>query len=171
MAGPGDAPRSPRRHALLALAGWLLLCFVAASLGGLASVNAQQFYGGLVKPSWAPPPWLFGPVWSVLYTMMAFAAWIAGRAAPGPARTRALRLFLAQLAINALWSWLFFAWHLGGWALAEVLLLWASILATLLAFWRLDRIAGWLLVPYLAWVSFASLLNAVLWWHNPTLLG
>jgi len=154
-----------------ALAGWLLLCFAAAALGALASAQAQPFYAALARPGWAPPPWLFGPVWSVLYTAMAFAAWLVGRTPPSAARTGALRLFIAQLAVNALWSWLFFAWHRGGWALAELLLMWVLIAATLRAFWPLRRGAAGLLVPYLAWVSFAGYLNFVLWRMNPQLLG
>jgi tryptophan-rich sensory protein len=102
---------------------------------------------------------------------MAVAAWLVWLAAPA-ARTRAaLGLFLAQLAANALWSWLFFAWQLGGWALAEVTLLWLLILGTLVAFYRVRPLAGLLLVPYLAWVSFAAVLNWTLWMANPGTLG
>jgi len=166
LAGPRTRARS-----LLALGGWLLLCYAVATLGALASVNARTFYSALAKPAWAPPGWLFGPAWSVLFTAMACAAWLAWRTSPGAARTRALWLFVAQLACNGLWSWLFFGWQLGGWALAELLVMWVLIAATLLAFWSLRRSAGGLLVPYLAWVSFAGCLNFVLWRMNPGLLG
>jgi tryptophan-rich sensory protein len=155
----------------LALVGWLALCYAAAAVGAIASVNAPAFYGELVQPSWAPPAWLFGPVWTTLYTLMAVAAWLVWRAAPSFATRLALGLFLVQLAVNALWSWLFFAWQMGGWAFAEVLLLWALIAATIVAFWRHSRLAALLLVPYLGWVSFATALNFWLWRANPGLLG
>lgn len=161
----------PRYLQALALLGWLGLCYVAAAIGAVASVEAPAFYGELVQPSWAPPAWLFGPVWTTLYTLMAVAAWLVWRAAPLAQTRVALALFLAQLAVNALWSWLFFAWQLGGWAFAEVLLLWALIAATIVAFWRFSRLAAVLLVPYLGWVSFAAALNFWLWRANPALLG
>jgi tryptophan-rich sensory protein len=133
-----------------ALAGWLAASFAAAALGALATRQAPEFYAQLVRPDWAPPGWLFGPVWMLLYTLMAIAAWrVWGRAGFGTA----LYLFLAQLALNALWSWLFFAWRLGGAAFGEILLLWLLIAATVAAFFRIDRLAAALLVPYLAWVA------------------
>ena len=152
------------------LFGWLALAFAAAALGGLASVNAGDFYAQLVRPEWAPPGWLFGPVWSVLYTLMGIAAWLVWRQAGFAQSRNALLLFVAQLAINALWSWLFFAWQQGFVALIEVLVLWLMILATLVTFWRFSRLAGALLVPYLAWVAFAAGLNFSLWRLNPGLL-
>jgi translocator protein len=155
----------------LTLLGWLVLCYLAAAIGAVASVNAPAFYGELVQPSWAPPAWLFGPVWTTLYTLMAIAAWLVWRAASLAETRLALGLFLVQLAVNALWSWLFFAWQLGGWAFAEVLLLWVLIAATIAAFWRFSRVAAILLVPYLGWVSFAAALNFWLWRANPGLLG
>jgi tryptophan-rich sensory protein len=125
----------------------------------------------LVRPSWAPPPSVFGPVWTVLYALMAIAAWLVWRIGGFRAARMALILFLAQLAINALWSWLFFGWHLGGLAFADVLALWALIVATLISFWRVRPLAGALLIPYLAWVSFASVLNYAVWQLNPRMLG
>ncbi len=166
------APQPPGRTAqLLALGIALAATFAAAAAGGLASAGAGAFYAQLARPAWAPPGWLFGPVWSVLYPMMAVAAWLAWRASPGPAVRPALLLYGAQLAANALWSWLFFAGRQGGWALAEVLLLWVLVLATTVAFWRLRRLAGLLLLPYLAWAGFAGALNFALWRANPGLLG
>jgi tryptophan-rich sensory protein len=151
-----------------ALAGWLAASFAAAALGALATRQAPEFYAQLVRPDWAPPGWLFGPVWMLLYTLMAIAAWrVWGRAGFGTA----LYLFLAQLALNALWSWLFFAWRLGGAAFGEILLLWLLIAATVAAFFRIDRLAAALLVPYLAWVSFAAALTYAVWRANPQLLG
>lgn len=161
-----------RPHPTLGLVAWLALCFASSGIGALASVNARSFYADLVRPVWAPPGWVFGPVWSSLFLAMAVAAWLVWRVPrPSKGRSVALGLFVVQLAANALWSWLFFAWHLGGAAFAEVLLLWLLVASTLVAFWRVKPIAGWLLVPYLAWVGFAAALNYTLWQHNPSLLG
>jgi benzodiazapine receptor len=155
---------------LLGLVGWLALCFGAAAIGAIASVNAREFYAGLSRPSWAPPGSVFGPVWSVLYTLMAIAAWMVWRRGGWKENGGALRLFLVQLAANALWSWLFFAWHLGAVSFAEIVVLWALIAATTAAFWRRQRAAGGLLLPYLLWVTFASALCFATWRMNPSLL-
>lgn len=153
---------------LVGLIAWLLAAFAAAALGAVASVNAASFYAQLDKPFWAPPASVFGPVWSALYALMGVAAWLVWRS-PGP-KARALALFGAQLAANALWSWLFFAWHRGALAAVEVLVLLALIAATMVTFWRCSRLAAILLVPYLLWVSFASALTWVVWRNNPGLL-
>lgn len=153
------------KSSLPSLAAWLVATFAAGTLGALGSLDAPTFYAQLNQPSWAPPAWLFGPVWTVLYAMMGVAAWMVWRS-PGP-RALALTLFAAQLAANALWSWIFFAWRLGALATVEVLVLLALIVATLVAFLRIRRAAGLLLVPYLAWVGFASVLTAVMWRLNP----
>jgi benzodiazapine receptor len=155
----------------MGLAGWLLLVFAVAAVGGFASANSGEFYRALVRPSWAPPGWLFGPVWSVLYVFMGIAAWLVWRARGFAGARPALLVFLAQLAANALWTWLFFVWRLGGPAFAEILLLWVLILVTTGLFWRVSRVAGALLVPYLAWVSFAAALTLSSWRLNPGLLG
>jgi len=152
----------------LGLAGWLLLVFAAAAVGAVASVGAAEFYARLSKPSWAPPAGVFGPVWSLLYALMGVAAWLVWRS-PGP-RSVALGLFIVQLLANALWSWLFFAWRLGALAAVEVLVLLALILATIGAFWRASRTAALLLLPYLLWVAFASVLTWAVWRSNPGLL-
>ena len=156
---------------LRGLLAWLAACLAAAALGGLASVNAGAFYQQLARPPWAPPGWLFGPVWSVLYLSMGVAAWLAWRERGWRAMGGAGVLFLLQLAVNALWSWLFFAWREGGLAFAEVLILLALIAATVVAFWRIRPLAGALLLPYLAWVGFASALNFATWRLNPQWLG
>jgi tryptophan-rich sensory protein len=161
---------SLRVHPVLGLLGWMGLCTLTSVVGALASVSAPAFYAELVQPSWAPPAWLFGPAWTLLFLLMSVAAWRVWRLPNSPARTRALRWFVVQLVANALWSWLFFAWRLGGLALAELVLFWLLIAVTAWSFWRLDRWAGVLLLPYLAWVAFAGALNAVLWLSNPTLL-
>ncbi len=170
----GDTAQSVTRSPIvqaLGLAGWLAVSFAAGGVGAVASVDAGSFYGELVRPAWAPPAWLFGPVWSALYASMGVAAWLAWRAVAAGRARGALTLYLAQLIANALWSWLFFAWREGGLAFADLLLLWALIAATLVAFWRIKPIAGGLLVPYLAWVSFAGVLNWTLWIDNRALLG
>lgn len=156
---------------VLGIVGWLIVAFAAAAVGARASIDAKAFYDQLVQPAWAPPPWLFGPVWTVLFVLMAIAAWLVWRSGGFRTNQLALTLFGVQLTLNALWSWLFFAWNLGALALAEVILLWMLIAATLLAFWRVRMLAGILLMPYLMWVSFAAALNYTLWQLNPQILG
>lgn len=156
---------------VLGLAGWLLISFAAAAVGAVASVNAGDFYQQLARPDWAPPGWLFSPVWTTLYALMGVAAWLVWRAhAFDPARA-ALILFMIQLAVNALWSWLFFVWRQGALAFVEALLLWVLIACTVVAFWRLQRLAAVLLLPYLAWVGFACALTFATWRLNPEVLG
>lgn len=156
---------------LVGFIGWLATCFVAAAIGGLASVQSSTFYLSLERPAWAPPAAVFGPVWSVLYGSMAIAAWLVWRESGWRHARTALLLFLAQLALNAVWSWLFFAWHLGLLAFIDILLLWALIVATVVAFWRIRPLAGALLIPYLLWVSFAMALSYTVWQLNPERLG
>jgi tryptophan-rich sensory protein len=153
------------------LAGWLLLSFAVASLGALASIDAQAFYARLHLPAWAPPGWLFGPVWTLLYALMAAAAWLVWCRAGSIARRDALVLFVVQLVPNALWSWLFFRWHRGALSFADIVLLWLLVVATVLAFRRLRPLAAALLLPYLAWLSFALVLNLVVWRLNPQIFG
>ena len=155
---------SPLRQTV-ALAGWVLLCFGAAASAAFGSPG--QWYAELNKPAWNPPGWIFGPVWSALYLSMAVAAWLVWREGGWHRQRRALGLFLAQWALNFLWTPLFFGLHRTGLAFAEILLLWLAIAATAVAFWRIRKTAGALLVPYLAWVSFAAVLNGVLWRMNP----
>ncbi|OEZ63504.1 TspO/MBR family protein [Duganella sp. HH105] len=166
MSAPRQAP--PRNLPLLA--GCLAVTFACAAIGARASIEAAQFYQQLARPAWAPPPWLFGPVWSVLYLLMALAAWRVGRhgvrrAAP------ALLLYAGQLVLNALWSWLFFGWHRGALACACIVALWLAIAATMRQFGRHERLAALLLWPYLGWVAFAGLLCLDIWRRNPALLG
>ena len=146
------------------LAFWLLVCFAAPALGTAAGPGA--WYAQLQKPSWNPPGWLFGPVWSVLYTLMAVAAWLVWRQGGWGKQRRPLLIFLAQLALNALWTPLFFGLHRLGVAFAEIVLLWLAIGTTLTVFRPVSRAAAWLLAPYLAWVSFATVLNFALWRMN-----
>lgn len=150
---------------------WLLLTFAAAGLGAAASVNAGSFYAQLMRPAWAPPGWLFGPVWTLLYTMMGVAAWLVWRAHGFRGAGTALLLYVLQLLANALWTWLFFQWRQGALAFAEIVVLWLVLLATVLAFRRLNAWAALLLLPYLAWVSFAGALTYATWQLNPQILG
>lgn len=145
---------------ILALGGWLLLCFGAASLGAL--FGPGEWYATLKKPSWNPPGWIFGPVWTLLYAMMAVAAWLVWRQGGWGRQRKPLLIFLAQLALNALWTPLFFGLHRPGVAFAEIVLLWLAIVVIR----PVSRIAMLLLAPCLAWVSFATALNFALWRLN-----
>jgi len=158
-------------HLILGLIAWLLLVFAISAIGAFASISASDFYQEITRPSWAPPGWLFGPVWSTLYAMMGVSAWLVWRDRGFSGASDALVVFFSQLAINALWSWLFFVWRLGGIAFAEILLLWLLIATTIFLFWRINKIAAALLIPYLAWVSFAAALNFSVWQLNPQMLS
>lgn len=161
----------PKNQQIAGFAAWLAATFAAAAIGAAASVQAGPFYMQLVRPAWAPPPGLFGPVWTILYALMGIAAWLVWRVDGFRGARTALTLFLVQLALNALWSWLFFGWHRGGLAFADIVVLWALVVATLVAFWRIRPLAGALLVPYLLWVAFACALNHAVWQLNPKVLG
>ena len=164
-------PSLSMQKQILGLVGWLVLSFAASAVGAVASIQAESFYAQLAQPVWAPPPSVFGPVWTVLYALMGIAAWLVWRSGGFRTNRQALTLFLLQLAFNAVWSWLFFAWHLGVLSLADILVLWILIVATLVSFWRVRPLAGALLIPYLLWVSFAAALNYSLWQLNPKVLG
>jgi tryptophan-rich sensory protein len=155
------APPSPLFRSLLALAGWVSLSF-AASLPAFFWPPGG-WYDALAKPSWTPPGHLFGPVWSTLYFAMGLSAWLVWRRGRRPAVRGALMLFLVQLALNALWTPVFFGLHQPGLGFAVLCLLWAAIAATILAFARHDALAGAMLVPYLGWVTFAAALNFATW--------
>lgn len=157
-----------RSRLLLGLVGWVVLCLGVAALSGWATVEGvRTWYPTIAKPSWTPPSWLFGPVWTALYAAMGVAAWRVWRIGGIRAASGALGLFVVQLAVNGLWSPIFFAWHRLGLATLDIGLLWLLILATIAAFRRHDRVAALLLVPYLAWVTFASALTFAIWRLNP----
>src|SRR5512140_2402228 len=144
---------------------WILLC---VGTGGIASQwKPGPWHAALVKPAWNPPDAVFAPVWILLYVLMGAAAWLVWRRDGAPGRGTALALFLAQLALNGAWSWLFFGRHAIGAALVEIVFLWVAILATVLVFRRISRAAAALLAPYLAWVTFASALTFAIWRLNP----
>ncbi|MGQ4880536.1 TspO/MBR family protein [Billgrantia sp. LNSP4103-1] len=152
------------RQSLAILLGWLLLVALVAITGVLTPPGA--WYAELEKPPLTPPDWLFPVAWTTLYLMMAIAAWRVTLRAPAAERVALLWPFVAQLAANGLWSILFFGLHWGFVALVDLILLWGLILLTIRRFARVSSLAAGLLVPYLAWVSFAGYLNAALVWLN-----
>lgn len=159
-----------RRGEWLALAGWVALSLAAGGIGAVASANAREFYAQLERPAWAPPGWLFGPVWTTLYILMGTAAWLVWRQVGWTEGRSALVLFIVQLGLNALWTWLFFAWRQGAWSFAEIVVLALAIAGTMAAFARVRPLAAALLVPYLGWVLFATALTWSFWRRNPTIL-
>ena len=153
-----------RRRDVLGLAAFVFMCFGVSVLGGRATGPALAiWYPALAKPSWTPPSWVFGPIWMLLYPLVAVAGWLAWR--EGRSRVGTL-LFLLQLALNAAWPWIFFGERRIDLALACVVLMWLAILATIRAFWPVSKGAALLLVPYLAWVGFAAVLTAAVWVLN-----
>jgi translocator protein len=149
---------------LLSLGVFLLATFSAAVVG--SQFTPGEWYASIARPSWTPPSWIFGPVWTALYTMMAVAGWLVW-IDRGWARGRlAIGLFAAQLTLNALWSYLFFGARQPGTAAVEIVILWVTIAVTTVVFWRIRRAAGLLFAPYLAWVTFAMALNIEIWRLN-----
>ena len=161
---PGGSVRPSRLHQGLGLLGWLVLSFSAALTGALVSTDG--WYAALQKPTWNPPPWVFGPVWSALYLMMGVAAWLVWREGGWRERRDPLVLFVVQWGLNAAWTPIFFRLHNITLALVEIALLWLTLAATTAAFFRVRRWAGALLLPYLAWVTFAGVLTFTLWRLN-----
>ena len=154
-------------RSILALAGFLLLSLAAGAIGGRSTSPAiPGWYRSLEKPSWTPPEWLFGPVWTTLYILMGVAAWLVWRHGGWRVQKGPLTLFVVQIVLNTLWSVFFFGMRNPGLAMAEIVVLWVAILATLIAFWRVSRVAGALMVPYLGWVTYAAALNFAIWRLN-----
>lgn len=150
-----------------ALLGFVVLCLAVAAAGGaVTATSVETWYAGLAKPAFNPPNWVFAPVWTVLYLMMAFAGWRVWRRRRARDVRLALGAWALQLALNLGWSFVFFGARLIGAALAEIALLLAAVLATAVLFWRIERVAGALFFPYAAWVAFATALNAALWRLN-----
>jgi tryptophan-rich sensory protein len=145
----------------------ILICQAVGLLGARwTAPEISRWYSTLRKPVFNPPSWVFGPVWTLLFLLMAIAAWRILQLPPSAMRTAGLVSFGVQLALNLLWSWIFFRNHAIAAALAEILALWIAIAATTLLFSRLDSIAAWLLTPYLAWTAFVTLLNAAIFRLN-----
>ena len=153
-----------------ALAALVVITALAAAAGGIASASAPEFYLALNRPTWAPSPSVFGPVWTALYLMMALAAWTVVRVDGWQRAKPKIVLYVVQLVANGLWTWLFFGLHSGALAFADILLLLALIAATVISFWRTNALAGALLLPYLVWVSFATALTWAVWHANPGVL-
>ncbi len=155
------------------LSGFLGAAFAAAALGGLATASSvKSWYPTLAKPTWTPPPWLFGPAWTLLYTAMSIAAWRVWRrpadaeAGRADARACTLRLWWAQLALNAAWSWAFFYFRNPAAGLPVIGALLILLVLLQIRLLRLDRVAAGLWIPYVLWVSFASALNLAIWRLN-----
>jgi tryptophan-rich sensory protein len=153
----------------LVLALFVALCLAVGGVGSIITASSREsWYATLRRPDWAPPDRVFGPVWTTLYIAMAVAAWLVWRRLRLPGAAVPLALFGAQLALNLAWSAIFFGLRSPGGAFLEIIALWAAVLATLVAFWRVSRPAGWLFVPYLLWVTYAAALNFAIWRLNPT---
>ena len=151
----------------LPLGLFLILAFAAAALGALATATSvDTWYPTLRKPSWNPPSWLFSPVWTLLYILMAVATWRAWKVGNDLAARRTASLYSAQLTLNALWSILFFGLRRPGLALVEIVVLWVVLVIILVRYFRIDQIAAALWMPYVAWVTFAAFLNATIWSLN-----
>lgn len=155
-----------RPRSLVALAVSVLAVVAASALGGLATSSAADDYGRLEQPGFAPPSWVFGPTWTVLYLLMAVAAWLVWRTGPSPDTRRALTLYAVQLVLNAAWTPLFFGLGWRGIAFFELGALLLVLIATVVLFWRRSAVAGAMLLPYLAWSGFAWCLNFAVWQLN-----
>lgn len=146
---------------------FIVVCLGAGGLGAIATTpEIEGWYKTIEKPIWNPPDSVFGPVWTTLFVMMAIAAWLVWKSEGFKAARMPIVLFAGQLSLNVAWSWIFFGMHEPGWAFAEIVILWLAIIATTVTFFRCSSVAGWLMVPYLAWVSFASVLNFTIWRLN-----
>ena len=162
----GPPAVAPSRKVATLLVSIAVCLGVQAVSGVLTASGVRDWYPTLRKPGWTPPDWVFFPVWTVLYVLMALAAWLVWHHARGPGRRTALVLFAVQLALNAAWSGLFFALRSPGAAFAEIVALWVAIAATLVSFGRVSPAAAGLLVPYLLWVTYATALNGTIWVMN-----
>jgi tryptophan-rich sensory protein len=151
----------------IGLAVFIAVCLGAGGLGAIATTpEIDGWYRTLAKPNWNPPDSVFGPVWTTLFILMGIAGWLVWKPEGFKAAALPLTLFVVQLALNVTWSWIFFGMHQAGWAFAEIVILWLAIAATAAAFFRSAKAAGWLLMPYLACVSFAAVLNFTIWRLN-----
>jgi tryptophan-rich sensory protein len=140
---------------------------IGATSGFFTVTGVESWYQTINKPSWNPPNWIFGPVWTTLYILMGIALFLVWKSDANPQiKKTAIILFAAQLTLNFFWSFIFFNQHQAGWALAEIIVMWVFILLTIFAFAPISKIAAWLLVPYISWVSFATILNYTIWKLN-----
>lgn len=152
--------------------GLVIFIIIPVGAGGLGAIattpEIEGWYRTIEKPSWNPPDWVFGPVWTTLYVMMGIAAWIVWKPHGIKDCAKSLTLFGVQLVLNIAWSWIFFGMHKPGLAFAEIIVLWFAIAATTVAFFKASKMAGSLMLPYLVWVAFASGLNFAIWQLNQT---
>lgn len=155
---------SPVVLLVLCVAGVLTVGFVS---GYSTASSINGWYATINKPSFNPPNFLFGPVWTLLYALMGVSLFLILRCESSPARRNGLIVFSVQLVLNFFWSLIFFRYQLTGWALIEIILMWTAILAMIVLFVRVKPIAGWIQIPYILWVSFATLLNAAIYHLNP----
>ena len=162
MSGDPAEPQTPRGREILRLLVFLAITFCAAAFG--AQFMPGPWYAELVKPAWTPPNWIFGPVWTVLYVLIALSAWLVWRARPRFGLP--LALWFAQLGLNGIWSWLFFGLERPGLAAIDIVVLLGAILATAYAFAHVSRLAALALLPYVLWVGYATALNVTIWRLN-----
>lgn len=168
---PGKKPFGLNRRDVFSLLVWLGIVAIVAIAGGMVTQpGLDEWYESLNKPAFHPPNWIFGPVWTALYVMMAVAAWMVWRRRDEASQRRAVHFFAAifiiQLVLNILWSVLFFGWRSPMFAFFEICVLWVAVATTVALSFRHNRSAGWLLVPYLGWASFALILNLMIWRAN-----
>jgi translocator protein len=147
------------------LLGWIVLCLAAGAVGAIVS-GPDAWYQSLNKPTWTPPSWVFAPVWTTLYILMAIAAWQVWEQRSAANVRTPIALFLVQLALNAAWTWIFFGLHRPDWAFFELVVLWLAVVATAATFYRIRPMAALLLLPYLGWTTFAAALNGAIWLMN-----
>lgn len=145
----------------------IAITLITGAVAGIVTASeVGSWYAALQKPSFNPPNYLFGPVWTALYILMGIALALVWRKPASPSRNRAMKFFFAQLLLNFLWSFIFFYFHLTGWALVEIIILWVFIFITIILFYGQSKAAAWLMVPYILWVSFATVLNTAIWQLN-----
>jgi benzodiazapine receptor len=161
---PPEIEQHKKKPQIGALLAWLTLTFCASATA--AFVKTDGWYAQIAKPTWNPPSWVFGPVWTALYMMMAMAAWLIWRRGGWKVQRGPLTLYLVQLALNALWTPLFFGLHRPDLAFFEIVILAVAIYTTVIVFWNVKRSAGLLLVPYALWTTFAAVLNFTIWRLN-----
>ena len=146
---------------------FLVICLGVGGLGGIATApEIKGWYATLTKPSWNPPNWIFGPMWTTLFVMMAVSAWLVWKRPGIKLNSLPMILFAIQLVLNSAWSWIFFNLHMIGAAFAELCVLWVAIAVTMYIFFKHSKLAGGLMIPYLAWVTFAGCLNFAIWRLN-----
>lgn len=156
-----------QKHIWASLAAFILTCFIIELFGGFwTRETVSTWYPMLIKPSWTPPNWVFGPVWTCLYMMIAFSGWLIYRAKDSHNRTAALQLYGLQLALNFLWSFLFFSLRNPFLGLIDITLLCLLVILTIIKTWPVTRLGTLLLIPYLFWIVYAATLNAGIWFLN-----